>query len=55
MEPETCQFNSDADGLTISACAWPGPDKPMGVVLIAHGLAEYARRCNGRHPGQANE
>ena len=37
-------FSSEADGLTIHAYHWPAVGGARGVVLIAHGLAEYALR-----------
>lgn len=37
-------FSSEADGLTIYAYHWPAVGTPKGVVLIAHGLAEYGMR-----------
>ena len=37
-------FSSEADGLTIHAYHWPVPGLAKGVVLIAHGLAEYGLR-----------
>lgn len=37
-------FSSEADGLLIHAYHWPTVGVPKGVVLIAHGLAEYGMR-----------
>jgi alpha-beta hydrolase superfamily lysophospholipase len=37
-------FSSEADGLPIHAYHWPSVGAPKGVVLIAHGLAEYGMR-----------
>ena len=37
-------FSSEADGLTIHAYHWPAVGAAQGVVLIAHGLAEYGMR-----------
>ena len=37
-------FSSPADGLTIHAYHWPAAQEAKGVVLIAHGLAEYGMR-----------
>ena len=37
-------FSSEADGLSIHAYHWPAVGTPKGVVLIAHGLAEYGMR-----------
>lgn len=37
-------FNSESDNLTIYAHHWRSPNPPKGIVLIAHGLAEYGLR-----------
>jgi alpha-beta hydrolase superfamily lysophospholipase len=35
---------SAADGASLQAYAWRGPQRPIGVVVIAHGAAEHALR-----------
>lgn len=37
-------FVSAADGTSISTFAWTGVDSPVGVVQLAHGLAEHSAR-----------
>ena len=44
VEAQEFTFSSQADGLTIHAYHWPAAGVTRGVVLIAHGLAEYGMR-----------
>ena len=44
VDAQEFTFPSEADGLTIHAYHWPAVGAPRGVVLIAHGLAEYGMR-----------
>ena len=43
MNDDTFGFRSSSDGLALQAYRWSSPD-PDAVVVIAHGLAEHARR-----------
>src|SRR5688500_1782024 len=38
------RFHSQADALPIQGYLWRAAKDPRGVVVIAHGLAEHARR-----------
>lgn len=40
----TSSFVSAADGTEIATFAWPAPANPVGVVQLAHGLAEHSAR-----------
>ena len=43
--PATASFPSPADGLAITTYRWADvPGEPVGVVQVAHGLAEHGRR-----------
>lgn len=44
VEPREFTFTSQADGLLIHAYHWRAVGIAKGVVLIAHGLAEYGKR-----------
>lgn len=44
VEAQEFTFSSEADGLLIHAYHWPTMGAAKGVVLIAHGLAEYGMR-----------
>ncbi|HQR80313.1 MAG TPA: alpha/beta hydrolase [Actinomycetota bacterium] len=44
MTATNSAFTSAADGTTVVTYAWTGVDSPVGVVQIAHGLAEHAGR-----------
>tara|TARA_R110001599_G_scaffold353737_2_gene595996 strand:+ start:3382 stop:4281 length:900 start_codon:yes stop_codon:yes gene_type:complete len=44
VDAQEFTFSSQADGLTIHAYHWPAVGAARGVVLIAHGLAEYGMR-----------
>ena len=44
VDPQEFTFSSEADGLSIHAYHWPAAGNARGVVLIAHGLAEYGLR-----------
>lgn len=44
VEAQEFTFSSAADRLTIYAYHWPAMGSAKGVVLIAHGLAEYGMR-----------
>jgi alpha-beta hydrolase superfamily lysophospholipase len=45
MTPTSSTFVSSSDGTPITTYAWaPTTDSPLGVVQIAHGLAEHAMR-----------
>jgi len=44
VEAQEFTFSSEADGLAIHAYHWPAVGNARGVVLIAHGLAEYGLR-----------
>ncbi len=44
VDAQEFTFSSEADGLPIHAYHWPAVGAPKGVVLIAHGLAEYGMR-----------
>lgn len=44
-DPRTSSFASPSDGLPISTYRWsPRSGTPLGVVQVAHGLAEHGRR-----------
>jgi alpha-beta hydrolase superfamily lysophospholipase len=43
-EPQAFRFNSEADGWPIQCYRWPVGAKPAATVVIAHGMAEHARR-----------
>ncbi len=40
----TTSVPSTVDATPLTVYAWPPPDEPRGVVQIAHGVAEHARR-----------
>lgn len=42
--PETFSFRSNADGWPIRCYRWPIAAEPAAIVVIAHGMAEHARR-----------
>ncbi len=45
MSPSTTTFSSAADGLSLTAYRWePETPEPVGVVQIAHGVAEHSLR-----------
>ncbi|MCW5635072.1 MAG: lysophospholipase [Rubrivivax sp.] len=45
MTPTTSSFPSAADGTEITTYAWTAvPARPLGVVQLAHGLAEHGQR-----------
>ena len=41
---ETSSFESPADGTRIATYAWEDIDAPLGIVQVAHGLAEHGAR-----------
>lgn len=44
VDAQEFTFSSEADGLPIHAYHWPAVGAAKGVVLVAHGLAEYGMR-----------